>query len=119
MITPVRTGEVVKAWRERARRTQQELADEAGYRARSVVADFEAGRSAQTVTTLLRLIAAIERSLDYAFPETENERLARFFLGPSVMDGTLLVVHRTYRPGTRKRQAKAGEPDESAARRLR
>lgn len=112
------TGELIKAWRERAQLTQEELAIAAGYESRSYIGDIERNRSTPTVRKLLRLIAAIERSY-LPLPEPENERLARFFLGPESADGLLIVPRKVYRPGARKRRAKDDEPTESAARRSR
>lgn len=92
MVSVVTPGELLKAWRARVGLTQEELAS-AGEVTRSYVNDCEADRASPTVRTLLRLIAAIERSYG-PLGKTEHRRLARFFLGPSV-EGTLIVAKET------------------------
>jgi transcriptional regulator with XRE-family HTH domain len=76
----VTTGQLLKAWREKADLTQEQFA-EVGEISRSFLSDCEVDRSSPKIATVLRLIDAIERAWA-PFPKKENERLARFFLGP-------------------------------------
>ncbi len=92
MILRVTTGELIKAWREKAGLTQEQLGELAD-KGRSYVADCEGNRASPTVRILLQFIAAIERAWA-PFPKDEHERLARFFLGPG-REGTLIVAKET------------------------
>ncbi len=94
MICVMTTGKLLKAWRAKAGLTQEELA-EAGGMSRSEINDLEADRSSPSVRKILRAIAAIEKAWA-PFPKAENERLARFFLGPA-REGTLIVAKETIR----------------------
>lgn len=99
MICVMTTGQLLKAWREKAALTQEEFAEAAGI-SRGYVGDYERDRASPSVRTLLMFIAAIERSWA-PFPKSENERLARFFLGPA-RDGTLIVAKEAIPLGGRR-----------------
>jgi transcriptional regulator with XRE-family HTH domain len=73
--------------------SQEELAEATGA-TRSFVSDFEKDRSSPTIRTVLTFVSAIERADGRPFGKTEHERLARFFLGPSLR-GQLIVAQRT------------------------
>lgn len=105
IVTGVTTGQLLRAWREKARLTQEELASAAGYESRSYVGDYERDRASPSIRTLLVFISAIERSYQ-SLGENENVRLARFFLGPASVEGELLVVRESFRPGRQPRQPK-------------
>lgn len=94
------TGELIKAWREKARLTQEELADEGGM-TRSYVSNYERDRASPNVRTLLRFISAIERSYG-PLGKTDQLRLATFFLGPD-REGILIVAKEAIRLGGHSR----------------
>jgi transcriptional regulator with XRE-family HTH domain len=99
MIPRMTTGELLKAWREKAGLTQEEFAEVAGV-SRGYVGNYERDRASPSVRTILMFIEAIERSWA-PFPRVENERLARFFLGPA-RDGTLIVAKEMIPLGGRR-----------------
>lgn len=102
MITVVTTGELIRAWRLRAKLTQEDLASAAGMQ-RSYVADCEGDRNSPSVRTILRFIDAIEKKFIH-FGAEENERLVMFFLGPAVAgDGDIVVASSAHRLGGRRR----------------
>jgi len=100
MVSVVTPGELLKAWRAKVGLTQEELATAVGV-GRSYVNDYEADRASPSVRTLLRFVAAIERSYG-PLGKDEHMRLARFFLGPSV-EGTLIVARHAIPLGGRRR----------------
>lgn len=101
------TGEILKAWREKADLTQEQFA-EVGEISRGFLSDCEVDRSSPKIATVLRLIDAVERAWA-PFPKNENERLARFFLGPdeeealSVADEALARAQQIVRRARRAR----------------
>lgn len=99
MICVMTTGALLKAWREKAGLTQERFAEVAGI-SRSYVGNYEKDRASPSVRTILMFIEAIERAWA-PFPKDENERLARFFLGPR-REGTLIVAKETIRLGSRR-----------------
>lgn len=98
---PTTTGQLIKAWREKAGLTQEKFAEVAGI-SRSYLGNYEKDRASPGVRTILMFIAAIERAWA-PFPEAENERLAMFFLGPVAAGGTVFVAHDARRLGGRRR----------------
>jgi transcriptional regulator with XRE-family HTH domain len=99
MICYMTTGELLKAWREKAGLTQEEFAEVAGV-SRGYVGNYERDRASPSVRTLLMFIGAIEKSY-VSFGRVENERLAVFFLGPA-REGTLIVAKETIPLGRRR-----------------
>lgn len=80
-------GATVRAWREHGGMTLAALGEECPKPlTRNRVADIEGGRGSAQVDTLLNIIAGIEKFRGQPLGATDGERLARFFLGPSVED---------------------------------